>query len=178
MNIGVIGCGNISSLYLKAAAHFKSIRYLACSDLDMTLAKARAEEFGIEAWPVEKMLTHPEIELIVNLTVPSAHAHVAHAALEAGKHVYNEKPLATELSDAEAIVSLATRHNLRLASAPSTFLGAAVQSARKAIDEGLIGEPVAAHAAMLSHGMEHWHPNPEFFYQPGAGPRVHPCMGG
>ncbi len=168
--IGVVGCGSISPLYLRASEHFPSLEFTACSDLDMNLARARAAEFGLEALPVAKLLVRPEIEIIVNLTVPQAHAEVARAALEAGKHVYNEKPLATSLTDARALLELAQKRDLRVACAPSTFLGAAVQTCRKTIDEGAIGQPVAFHAAMLSRGMEAWHPNPAFFYGPGAGP--------
>ncbi len=170
INIGVIGCGNISPLYLSAKKHFPQINYVALSDLDMDLARARAEEYGLEAIPVDELLARDDIGLIVNLTVPQAHAAVARAALEAGKHVYNEKPLATDLSDAKALLELAESRGLRVACAPSTFLGAAVQTCRKLIDEGAIGEPIAFSATMLQHGMESWHPNPAFFYQPGAGP--------
>lgn len=170
MNIGVIGCGNISPLYLHAREHFPGLSFVACSDLDMEAARARAAEFGIEALSVDDLLARGDIEVIVNLTVPQAHAAVAKAALGAGKHVYNEKPLATTLEDAKALLALANARGLRLACAPSTFLGAAVQTSRKLLDEDTIGTPVAFHAAMLSHGMEGWHPNPAFFYQSGAGP--------
>jgi len=168
--IGIIGCGNISSLYLRAAAHFPALTFVACSDLEMDAARSRAAEFGLEALPVDALLARDDIRVIVNLTVPQAHAAVARAALEAGKHVYNEKPLATSVEDAEALLALADANGLRVGCAPSTFLGAAVQTCRELLDEGAIGTPVAFHAAMLSHGMEGWHPNPAFFYGPGAGP--------
>jgi predicted dehydrogenase len=171
LKLGLIGCGNISPLYLKAAQHFENLEYLACSDLNMDAAKARAKEFNIpNVLNVDEIIHHPEIDCIVNLTVPTAHAEVAKKALNAGKHVYNEKPLAAELADAKEIVSLAKAKNLRLACAPSTFLGATVQTARQAVQERMIGEVVAANAFFMSHGMEHWHPNPESFYQKGAGP--------
>ena len=171
MNIGVIGCGNISPLYFGTMRHFGNLTPVCCSDLDMDLAKRRADEFGVsEVLPVEEVLGHPEVDLILNLTVPSAHAEVAAAALERGKHVYNEKPLAAGVREGRDLLELTAKTKQRLGCAPSTFLGATVQTARKALDDGLIGEPVAASAAMLSHGMEHWHPNPAFFYQPGAGP--------
>ena len=170
MKLGVVGCGSISPLYLRATAHFPSLEFVACSDLDMDTAQVRAAEFGLEALPVAELLARPDISVIVNLTVPQAHAAVAIAALEAGKHVYNEKPLATSLDDAKALLVLAETRGLRVACAPSTFLGAAVQTCRKVLDEGTIGAPVAVHAAMLSRGMEAWHPNPAFFYGPGAGP--------
>lgn len=171
MKLGVVGCGNISPLYFKAALYFGEIEFAACSDLDMDLARARAEEFGVpRALSVDDLLKHPEVEGIVNLTVPAAHAAVSLRALAAGKHVYSEKPLATGLEAAREVLEFAKARNLRVACAPSTFLGAAVQTARKAIDDGLIGEPVAASAFMASHGMESWHPNPSFFYQAGGGP--------
>ncbi len=171
MNIGMIGCGNISSLYLKTIQHFAQLQVVALSDLDTSLAKQRADEFGIaQVLTTEEMLGRPDIDLILNLTVPAAHAEIARQSLTAGKHVYNEKPLSAELHDAHELVQLAQQLGLRLGCAPSTFLGATVQTARKVIDDGLIGTPVAANALMMSHGMEHWHPNPVFFYQPGAGP--------
>lgn len=170
MKIGIIGCGNISPLYLRSARRFPALEITACADLDAERAEARAAEFGIRASSVEELLADPEVELVVNLTVPQAHAPVAMAALSAGKHVYNEKPLATTLEGAGRVLELAARRGLRVGCAPSTFLGAGVQTCRQAIDAGLIGEPVAASAFMLSRGMESWHPDPEFFYQPGGGP--------
>ncbi len=170
LNLGVVGCGNISPLYFQTAEHFPQLNFVACSDLDMSLARTRAAEFGVNALSVDELLAHPDVDVVVNLTVPQAHAAVAKAALEAGKHVYNEKPLATSLEDGRELVALADAKGLRLVCAPSTFLGAAVQTCRKVLDENAIGTPVAFHAAMLSHGMESWHPNPAFFYGPGAGP--------
>jgi len=171
LKLGLVGCGNISPLYLKAAQHFDVLDYVACTDLDMDLAKARAQEFNIpNILSVDEIMQHPDIDCIVNLTIPAAHAEIAKQALNAGKHVYSEKPLAAELEDAREIVTLAKEKKLRLACAPSTFLGATVQTAKRAIQEGHIGKPVAANAIFMNHGMEHWHPNPDSFYQPGAGP--------
>jgi predicted dehydrogenase len=171
LKLGLIGCGNISPLYLKAVQHFDVLEYVACSDLNREAAKARAKDFNIpNVLSVDEIIHHPEIDCIVNLTFPTAHAEIAKKALNAGKHVYNEKPLAAELEDAKEIVELAKAKNLRLACAPSTFLGATVQTAKQAVQAGTIGEVVAANAFFMSHGMEHWHPNPESFYQKGAGP--------
>ena len=171
MKLGVIGCGNISPLYFRAAEYFPALEFAACSDLDMDAARARAAEFNIpEVLPVADLLEHPDIKVIVNLTVPQVHAAVSKAVLGAGKHVYSEKPLATSLEDAQGLLELADTKGLRVACAPSTFLGAAVQTCRKLLDKSAVGQPVAFHAAMLSHGMETWHPNPAFFYEPGAGP--------
>lgn len=170
LRLGVIGCGNISPLYLKAPKHFDTLETVAVSDLDTNLATARAKEFNIpNVLTVDELINHPDVDVVVNLTVPNAHAPVSKQALKAGKHVYSEKPLSTRLKDAKESLELAS-NKTRLACAPSTFLGATVQTARKAVDEGLIGEVVAANAFMLTHGMEGWHPNPEFFYQPGGGP--------
>ncbi len=171
MNLAVVGCGNISPLYFKTMRHFPQLRPVACCDLDLELARQRADAFGVpEVLSLEEILARPDIELILNLTVPGAHAAVAEAALNYGKHVYNEKPLAATLTDARRLLDLERSLGFRVGCAPSTFLGATVQTARKALDDGLIGAPVAANAFMLSRGMESWHPNPQFFYQPGAGP--------
>ncbi len=171
MNLGVVGCGNISPLYFRAAQFFKGVKFVACSDLDLDLARVRAAEFGVPlVLSVDELLRHPEVETIVNLTVPAAHAGVSLRALRAGKHVYSEKPLATGLEDAWEVLKVARERDLRVACAPSTFLGAAVQTARKAVDDGLIGRVVAASAFMASRGMESWHPNPAPFYGPGGGP--------
>lgn len=171
LRLGIVGCGNISSLYLKSIQGFKHLEVLACSDLIPELAQTRAKEFSIaQVLDVNDLILHPEIDCVVNLTLPKAHAEVAKQALLAGKHVYNEKPLAATLEEAKDILNLAREKNLRLACAPSTFLGATVQTAKQAIKDGLIGTPIAASAIFMSHGMESWHPNPESFYQPGAGP--------
>jgi len=169
--IGIIGCGNISPLYLKGAKYFDNLNYYALSDIDMSLARQRAKEFGIKnVLSVDELLADESIDLILNLTVPTVHAEISKKALLAGKHVYSEKPISTELADARELLDIAEKTKKRLALAPSTFLGATVQTARKAIDDGVIGDVVAANCFFLSHGMESWHPNPEFFYQPGAGP--------
>ena len=119
MKLGVIGCGNISPLYFRAKEYFPSLEFIACSDLDMDVARARAAEFNIpEVLPVSELLEHPEIEVIVNLTVPQVHAAVSKAVLEAGKHVYSEKPLATSLEDAQGLLELADAKGLRVACAP------------------------------------------------------------
>jgi predicted dehydrogenase len=171
MNVGVIGCGNISSIYLEAGRKFDILNIVACTDLEMARAEAQAAKYGVpRACTVAELLADPSIELVVNLTVPQAHAAVALAALEAGKSVYNEKPLAIERAEAQQLLSLARARGLRVGCAPDTFLGGGLQTCRKLIDEGAIGTPVAATAFMISRGPERWHPNPEFFYQRGAGP--------
>jgi predicted dehydrogenase len=134
-------------------------------------ARARAEEFGVgRACTVEELLRDPEIQIVVNLTIPRAHAEVGLAALEAGKAVYNEKPLAVRREDGAKMVALAAKKGLRLGAAPDTFMGGGLQTCRKLIDEGWIGTPVGATAFMLCHGHESWHPDPAFYYHQGGGP--------
>lgn len=168
--IGIIGAGNISGIYLEAPRKFPNLEVVAVADLDPEKARAQAEKYGVRACSVQELLATPQIEAVLNLTVPAAHAEVARAALQAGKHVYNEKPLAVGLDDAKELLALAESRGLSVGCAPDTFLGGGLQNARKLLDEGVIGEPVAFNAAMLALGPERWHPNPDFFYQPGAGP--------
>lgn len=144
---------------------------VACADLLKARAKAKAKAHAIpRACSVPRLLADPRIEIVVNLTTPDAHAEIALAVLQAGKHVYNEKPLAVTREDGARILGIAKEKGLIVGAAPDTFLGGAIQTCRKLIDEGRIGKPVAAAAFMLNHGHEHWHPDPEFYYQPGGGP--------
>jgi len=169
--VGIIGCGNISGIYCQAGTKFHNIEITACADIDTVRAKAKAEEYNIpKALTVKELLDDPEIQIVINLTVPGAHAKVAMAVLKAGKSVYNEKPLATRREDAKAILKLAAQKKLRVGCAPDTFLGGGLQTCRKLIDDGWIGTPVAASGFMQHHGPEAWHPNPEFFYEAGGGP--------
>lgn len=170
LGVGIIGCGNISTTYLTYAPLFRGIRMVACADIDPAAARMRAGAFGVEAQSVEGLLANPAVDLVVNLTIPSAHFLVTKAALEAGRHVYSEKPLVLTLEEGEALRTLGKERGLAIGSAPDTFLGGAHQQARAAIDEGMIGHIVAATCHVMSHGMEHWHPNPDFFFKPGAGP--------
>jgi predicted dehydrogenase len=168
--IGIIGCGNISNIYLKSGNVFENIRVLACADIDMARARAKAAENNIVACSVEELLADPAIEIVVNLTVPAAHAGIATAALQAGKATYSEKPFALTRAEGRALLDLAAARDLRIGCAPDTFLGGGLQTCRKLVDDGVIGEPVAATAFMISHGHESWHPNPDFYYQKGGGP--------
>lgn len=169
--IGIIGCGNISETYLRMCSRFENLRVAACADLDMDRARAKAAAFpGVRALTVDELLADRDIRIVVNLTTPQAHASVALAALKAGKSVHNEKPLAIARDDARRILALARRKKLRVGCAPDTFLGGGLQTCRKLLDDGRIGRPVAATAFMMSHGPEHWHPDPEFVYKKGAGP--------
>ncbi len=171
VGVGIIGAGVISEVYCKnLSSAFETTKLIGIADMLPERAKARADEFGIEALTVDELLAHPDIELVVNLTIPAAHGEIGMRALAAGKSVYNEKPLAINLEDGQAMLEVAREKGLFVGSAPDTFLGGGLQTGRKLLDEGLIGEPVAFNAAMMNHGMEHWHPDPFFFFQPGAGP--------
>ena len=169
--IGIIGCGNISKVYCESPTKFPNLEVAACADIDLERARAKAAEHGIaKALSVDDLLADPEIQIVINLTIPAVHVAVSRSALEAGKHVYSEKPLATSREDAASLLAFAESKGLRVGCAPDTFLGAGLQTVRKLIDDGHIGEPVGAAGWMLSRGPEKWHPDPDFFYQPGAGP--------
>jgi predicted dehydrogenase len=170
MKVGIVGCGVISKHYAENAPAFDAFELVACADLDVAFAEALAADHGLEARAVDDLIAEPAIEIVLNLTPPAAHVEVTSAALAAGKHVYSEKPLATQAADAAELVAEAKRRGLLLACAPDIFLGGAYQSARALIDEGAIGEPVAVSAAMLVGGADAWHPSPEQFFQDGAGP--------
>lgn len=168
--IGIIGTGNISAAYLQIARDLGVFEVTAISDLDMARAEKQAAEHGTRALALEALLGDPDIVAVVNLTPPAAHAGVSLSILAAGKHVYSEKPLAVEREGGQAILKAAQERGLRVGCAPDTFLGAGLQTARELLDAGRIGRPVAATAFMMSGGPESWHPNPDFFYQRGAGP--------
>jgi predicted dehydrogenase len=172
VKLGIIGCGDISNLYLKnLTSMFNNVEVSACADLIREKAEKQTETYGIEkCCSVEALLSDPEIQIIVNLTIPSAHFGVGLAALNSGKHVYGEKPLAVTREDGQKVLELAEKKGLLVGCAPDTFLGAGLQTCRKLIDEGWIGKPVGAVGFMMHHGPESWHPNPDFFYQVGGGP--------
>ncbi len=170
MGVGVIGCGNISATYFKLAPLFKGLEMRACADVDMKAAKSRAKEFGIKAQSVGNLLKNPDIDIVVNLTIPAAHYPVSVKILKAGKHVYSEKPLVLSLKEGLALKKLADERGLKVGCAPDTFLGGSHQLARKAIDDGKIGRITSGTAHVMGFGMEHWHPNPDFFFLPGGGP--------
>jgi len=171
MKTGIVGCGNISEIYARAGEKFRNIEIVACADVDDSRAQALAEKCGIpRPLPVAELLADPEIELVINLTIPAVHAAVGLDVLKNGKHLYNEKPLAQKRRAARDMIGLAREKNLRIGCAPDTFLGGGLQTCRKLIDEGVIGEPIGGAGFMLSPGVESWHPNPQFFYQKGGGP--------
>ena len=174
VGIGIIGCGTISDVYLgNFTQHYSNVKLVACADMFMEKAQQTKEKYHLpKACSVEELLADPEIEIVVNLTIPAAHYEINKKALNAGKHVYCEKPLALSLEDANEIANLAAEKGLMAVSAPDTFLGAGAQTCRKLIDEGAIGEPIGFTANMICPGHELWHPAPGFYYQIGGGPML------
>jgi predicted dehydrogenase len=169
--VAVVGCGNISKQYLKNLATFPDVRVLFCADIDAGRAKAQAAAYGVPAsGSVEQALEHPDVQLVVNLTIPAAHAEVASAAIAAGKHVWNEKPLAPDVAAGRALLEQARAAGVRVGCAPDTVLGAGVQSVRRLIASGAIGTPISALTLLQGPGPESWHPDPEFLFAKGAGP--------
>lgn len=170
VKLGVIGCGNISDAYLKGGAQSQIVSVKAVTDIDMSLAEAKAAAYGCAALTLDEMLSDPEIAIIVNLTPPQIHAEIGRRTIAAGKHFYTEKPFAATLAEAREIATAADAAGLRIGSAPDTFLGAAHQLVRSLIDDGRIGDIVGGAATFATPGMEMWHPNPFFFFAKGGGP--------
>ncbi len=170
LGVGVIGCGNISAAYFRLAPLFRGIEMRACADISAEAAKARAAEFGLRAETVDGLLAAGDIDIIVNLTVPAAHYEVSRQILDAGKHVYSEKPFVLSVAEGLDLKKRAEKKGLRVGSAPDTFLGGAHQLARAIVDSGKLGRITSGTCHVMNHGMEHWHPNPDFFFQKGGGP--------
>ncbi|HMR31738.1 MAG TPA: Gfo/Idh/MocA family oxidoreductase [Geminicoccaceae bacterium] len=170
LRIGIIGCGVIADIYCRNTPRFADIEMRACADLRAEAAEKLAGKYDLTPMTVSDLLASPDVDIVLNLTIPAAHADVSMAALGAGKHVYTEKPLATSVAAARELVATATERGLRIAAAPDTVLGAAGREARRLIDSGRAGRITAGTAFVLSRGMEHWHPSPAWFFQPGAGP--------
>jgi len=170
MKVGIIGCGNISETYFNCQKIFNNFEIIACADVNNEFAIKSAEQFNVKALSVDDILSNKEIGLIINLTIPSAHKEIIVKSLNAGKHCFSEKPLAMNMEEGLEIQKLSSEKKLYVGCAPDTFLGAAGQNARKLIEEDKIGKVVLGTFNLMSHGMEHWHPNPDFFFKPGAGP--------
>ena len=170
LGVGIVGCGNISEAYMHLGPLFSDLKILACADINREAARAMADKHGLRADTVSELLVANDLDIIVNLTIPDVHFAVSRDILNAGKHVYSEKPLALTTADGLALKALADKKNLRVGCAPDTFLGGAHQLARRTVDNGDVGKIIAGTCHVMNHGMEHWHPNPDFFYKVGGGP--------
>jgi len=171
VKVGLVGSGFISGIYLENSKVFNSFDVVACADLLIERAQGRAEGYGVpKVCSTEEIMVDSEIEIVLNLTTPDGHHKVAKQAIEAGKSVYNEKPLSIDLADGKELVDLAKENKVLIGGAPDTFLGGGIQTCRKIIDDGWIGKPVAVTAFMTCPGHESWHPDPEFYYKKGGGP--------
>ena len=168
--VGIMGAGNISAAYLRLAPLFKNLEVRAIADVVSAAAQKRAEEYNVAAQTPDELLKNSELDVIVNLTVPAAHFSVSKDILSAGKHAYSEKPFVLSVEEGLALKKVAGERNLKVGSAPDTFLGGAHQQARAIIESGKLGRIASGTMHVMSRGMEHWHPNPDFFFQPGGGP--------
>lgn len=168
--IGIIGCGDVLDMYMSSSVAFPTIEVAALVDNDPVNLKTRSDQFGIPGMNLDTLLGRDDVEFLVNLTPPTAHAEISERAFAAGKHVYSEKPLGITLEEAKRIVDSARKHGCKLAGAPDTLLGAAHRKCRQLLGDGAIGEIVSASAVFMTHGMEHWHPAPKNYFQPGGGP--------
>lgn len=172
MKVGIIGCGMISNTYFGAAQNTDVLEIKSCADINMEAARQQADKYNCQAVGVDKLLADAEIELVINLTVPRAHAEVGLEVLEAGKHVYSEKPFAVDIESGEKLLHTASKQGLRVGCAPDTFLGAGIQTSRKMIDENRTGKTIAGTAFMCNHGPESWHPSAAFYFDLGGGPMM------
>ncbi|GAA2874844.1 Gfo/Idh/MocA family oxidoreductase [Streptosporangium fragile] len=171
LGVAIVGCGTISHQYLANLTAFPGVRVVACADIDPERAREVAARYGVPvAVAPEEAISHPDVELVVNLTIPAAHASVALAAVRAGRHVYNEKPFTVDRESGAELVEAAAAAGVLLGSAPDTFLGAGLQTAARLVAEGSIGTPLTALTLLQTPGPESWHPSPEFLFQRGAGP--------
>jgi predicted dehydrogenase len=168
--VAMIGCGVISKAYLTAGLEFQQYKIVSCADLFPEAARQRAADYNLKAVSIDEVFDDPSIEIILNLTTPQSHAAITKRAIEAGKHVYQEKPLGLTLEETRPLLDLAARANRRIGCAPDTILGGGFQTARKILDDGLIGRPIGGTAYFMSPGPETWHPNGDFLYKRGAGP--------
>ena len=171
-NVAVVGCGNISSIYLEnLTGRFRNVEVYAVSDLVAEKAKSQAEKYGVERiMSFDEILADPNVDIVLNITTPQTHYSLCKAALLAGKQVYVEKPLSLKFSEGAELVALAKEKGLLIGCAPDTFLGAGIQTCRRIIEMGIIGQVTGCTAFMTCHGHESWHPDPEFYYKKGGGP--------
>ncbi|MBO0925149.1 Gfo/Idh/MocA family oxidoreductase [Cellulomonas sp. zg-ZUI199] len=170
LRVGVVGCGVISNAYLTTAATAPDLEIVAVADLDRARADTTAQRHGVRALDLPDLLAHDDVEWVLDLTTPAAHEEVALAAISHGRSVYNEKPFCATVEQAQRVLDAATAAGVALGGAPDTVLGTGVQTARRVVESGALGRPVAATATMACGGHEAWHPQPDFYYAPGGGP--------
>lgn len=175
LGLGLVGCGNIAGTYLDLAPLFSGIEVRAVADINVRAAQSRAAAYGVRAETVDALMSADDIDIVVNLTIPDAHYRISKQALEAGKHVYSEKPFVLSVTEGIELHQIAERRGVRLGSSPDTFLGGAHQQARGLIDAGDIGDVISGTCHRMGPSMESWHPNPDFFFSPGAGPVLDIC---
>lgn len=175
VRIGFVGVGSISGIYLKNLTEvFREVEIIGVCDLIRERAQKAVDEYNIPKLynDMYELFADPDVDIVLNITRPYEHFEVTKAALLAGKHVYSEKPLGATIEEGVELVRLAEEKGLMLGGAPDTYMGAAIQTSRKLIEDGYIGTPIGAHAHMICHGHEGWHPDPEFYYKHGGGPMM------
>ena len=171
-NIGLIGCGNIAETYFRAQDYFNNIKFIACADKFPEVSKKCADQYNIKSLTVDEIIHDTNVDIILNLTIPQAHFEISKIALEAGKHVYSEKPMSIKYDEANELVNLAKDNNLYIGNAPDTFLGGGGQVARKFVDDGDIGKVLTGNFIFAFPGVQEFHPNPESWFQSGGGPVI------
>ena len=171
-NIGVIGCGNILETYLRSQQYFNNLNFVSCADINVDLAKKTASEYNLKSQTVNELLNDEQIDVILNITIPQAHYEVSKSILQAGKHVYSEKPMSIKYEEAKELLQFAKEKNLYFGNAPDTFLGGGGQLTRQKIDNGEIGEVLSGNFIFAFPGVQDFHPNPESWFQDGGGPVI------
>ena len=169
-NIGLIGCGHISETYFRSREYFNNINITACADLNLEAAKKCANEYNINAMSADDLLADKNIDVILNLTNPTAHYDTIKNTLLAGKHSYCEKPLSIQFDQGKEIIELANSKKLYLGNAPDTFLGGGGQLTKQIIDRGEVGDIKLGNFTFAFPGVQSWHPNPEPWFLKGGGP--------
>ena len=170
-NVAFVGCGNISEIYLSNITNtFDNICVYGVCDLIAEKEQAKSEAYGVKIMTLEEMLSDPAVDIVLNITQPIYHYELCKQILEAKKNVYVEKPLSLTFEQGKELVELAEKNGVLLGCAPDTFMGAGIHTARKIIDDGIIGDIIGATAFMVTAGHERWHPDPEFYYEIGGGP--------
>jgi len=173
--IGIVGCGDISGIYLKNLTNlFREVEVTHVCDVIEERAKAAAKEYSVARYStrMEELIEDPNVDIVLNLGRALDHYGITEAALKAGKPVYSEKPLGINYEEGKKLLELSKEKGIPLGCAPDTFLGSSLQTSRKLIESGMIGEVIGASAFMVCRGHESWHPNPGFYYQPGGGPML------